>query len=399
MTGKINQVDVMELGDRSKESSSPWSSTMLLVRLTTDDGIVGYGEAPTTFSTLSVMGSMKEVERIFKGANCFDIEHNLNEFYRNSFYLTRSFQDTAALSAFEIASWDLIGKYMGSPVYNLLGGRMRDSIRAYANGWYSDCINPDDFVREGKKVVSMGFTAMKFDPFGSSYDDLPGEGLKMARSIVSALRSELGDRIDLLIECHGRFSPRYAMKVAESMKEFEVLFIEEPVHPELESALHEIRSVKVPVALGERLLNKEDFARVISQGIVDVIQPDITNCKGILEGKKIAAIADSFGVQVAFHNAFGPIQTAATLNLDYNIRNFLIQESFDQFWPDWKKNLVRSGYSFDRGFLKLDGKPGIGAEVDEKVLEQHIVSGIEPFDPSEPPWVVSNTFSKAPKFQ
>lgn len=399
MSGKINQVEVIELGDRSKESSSPWSSTMLLVRLTTDDGLVGYGEAPTTFSTLSVLGSMKEVERIFNGADFFNIEHNMDEFYRNSFYLTKSFQDTAALSAFEIASWDLIGKSLGSPVYNLLGGKMRESLRAYANGWYSDCITPEDFVNAGRKVVSSGFTAMKFDPFGSSFDHLPEEGLKTAKAIVSSLRSELGEKVDLLIECHGRFSPRYAMKVAEAMKEFGVFFIEEPVHPEMEHALPEIRSMKVPVALGERLLNKEDFSRVISQGMVDVIQPDITNCRGILEGKKIAAIADSFGVQVAFHNAFGPVQTAATLNLDYSIRNFLIQESFDYFWPEWKKNLVRSGYSLDRGFLKLDGKPGIGVEIDEKILDEHIVDGIEPFDPAEPPWVVSNTFSRAPRFQ
>ncbi|MCL4326867.1 MAG: mandelate racemase/muconate lactonizing enzyme family protein [Candidatus Thermoplasmatota archaeon] len=400
MNSKIKKIEILELGDKGKESSSPWSSTILLVRLTSSDGLVGYGEAPTTFMTLSVKESMKEVARIFQDADFFNIEKNINDFYRNSFYITKSMQDTAALSAFEIASWDLIGKQFGAPVYNLIGGKMREKIRAYANGWYSDCITPDDFVKAAKKAQGMGFTALKFDPFGSNYDQMPLQGLKNAEAIVSALRNEFGDRMDLLIECHGRFSQRAAIDLGTAMEKYGVFFIEEPLHPEFEHVLPELRRhIRVPVALGERLLNKTDFARVISSGSVDVIQPDLTNSLGILEAKKTAAIADSFGVAVAYHNAFGPIQTAATLNVDYSIRNFLIQESFEQFWPDWKKRVVRSGYRFDSGYLLLDGKPGIGAEVDEKLVENQAVDGMEPFDPAEPPWVVSNTFSKAPKFQ
>ena len=393
MSSKIKHVDILELGEKSKEISSPWSSTILLVRLTSEDGLVGYGEAPTTFMTLPVKESMEEVKRVFLGADFFNVEKNLKTFYRNSFYLSKSMEATSALSAFEIASWDLIGKSLGAPVYKLLGGEYHQDLRAYANGWYSDCVTPEDFVRKAKTVVAKGFDAMKFDPFGDNYDTLSREGLKNAVDIVGALREEFGDKVDLLIECHGRFSTKAAIDAGTALDQFEPLFMEEPVHPELEVGLAEVkRYVRTPIALGERLLNKTDFARYISQGLVDIIQPDITNSLGILEAKKTAAIAESMGVPVAFHNAFGPVQTAATLNVDITLPNFLIQESFEAFWPEWKRNLVKTGYKLENGRFKLSGKPGIVAEIDEKIVSNNAVDGMEPFDPKEPPWVVSGTF-------
>ncbi len=398
MNSTIRNIEIFELGSKGKESSSPWSSTILLVRLTSADGQIGYGEAPTTFMTMSVRESMNEVARTFSGKDFFNVEENLNGFYRDSFYLPKSMQHTAALSAFEIASWDLIGKELGTPVYRLLGGEMNRKMRAYANGWYSDCITPADFVAKAKKVVKMGFTAMKFDPFGDAFDGITGEQLARSEAIVAEMRNQLGDSVDLLIECHGRFSLHAAEMVAKAMEKYNVFFIEEPLHPEMEHSLRVLRKKSgIPIALGERLLNKADFARVISQNLVDIIQPDVTNSLGILEGKKIAAIADSFGVPVAFHNAFGPIQTAATLNIDTGVRNFLIQESFEAFWPDWKAKLLSEGYTLERGYFKLKGKPGLGIKVNEKVLESSKVDGMEPYDPSEPPWVVSNTFSMKKK--
>ncbi|MDS0256158.1 mandelate racemase/muconate lactonizing enzyme family protein [Thermoplasmatales archaeon AK] len=393
MTSIIRNVEILELGEKGREISSPWSSTILLVRLTTDDGVVGYGEAPTTLMTLPVKESMEEVKRFFSGKDAFNVEANLKEFYKHSFYLSKSMEATSALSAFEIASWDIIGKTLGTPIYKLLGGEFRKEIRAYANGWYSECVTPEDFVKKGKSVMAKGFDAMKFDPFGPNYDTIDRKGVGDAVEIVSAMRGDLGDDVDLLIECHGRFSLKAAIDVATSLDQFEPLFIEEPLHPELEIGLLELKKyIRTPIALGERLLNKADFARYISQGMVDVIQPDLTNSLGILENKKTAAIADAFGIPVAFHNAFGPIQTAATLNIDMTIPNFLIQESFEAFWPDWKRNLVKSGYTLEGGKFRLSGKPGLGIEVDEKIIESNSVEGMEPYDPQEPPWVVSGTF-------
>ena len=393
MNSKIKNVEIYELGEKGREISSPWSSTILLVKLTSSDGLTGWGEAPTTFMTIPVRESMREVERIFKGADFFNVERNIFDFYRNSFYLSKSMEATSALSAFEMASWDLIGKQLGAPVHDLIGGEFNSKIRAYANGWYSDCKTPDDFVAKGKAMVKKGFTALKFDPFGPHYDRIDRPGAKLASEIVGALREELGEDVDLLIECHGRFNTPYAIKAAKGIEQYDPYFFEEPVHPELEVGLEEFkRHIETPVALGERILNKRDFTRLISQGLVDIIQPDLTNCMGILEAKKTAAIADAFGVLVAPHNAFGPVQTAASLNLDYTMTNFAIQESFEESWPDWKKKLLKTGYKLSGGYFTLSGKPGLGIEVDEKILKSKIVDGMEPFDPAEPPWVVSGTF-------
>lgn len=398
MDSRIKNVEIYELGETGKETSSPWSSTILLVKLTSADGLIGWGEAPTTLMTLPVRESMKEVERIFKGADFFNVEANVFDFYRNSFYLSKSMEATSALSAFEMASWDLIGKSAGTPVYKLFGGEFNHKIRAYSNGWYSDCRTPDEFVKKGKDMVKKGFTALKFDPFGPHYDRIDKDGIKTGAEIVGALRSELGDKVDLLIECHGRFDTRYAIQAAREIEPYEPMFFEEPVHPELEIGLAEFkRYIETPVALGERLLNKRDFTRLISQGLVDIIQPDLTNCMGLLEGKKIAAIADAFGVLVAYHNAFGPVQTAASVNMDYTLTNFLIQESFEESWPEWKRKLLKTGYKLSNGEFTLNGKPGLGFEIDEKLLEKKKVEGMEPFDPAEPPWVVSGTFKSKQK--
>jgi galactonate dehydratase (EC 4.2.1.6) len=171
--------------------------------------------------------------------------------------------------------------------------------------------------------------------------------------------------------------------------------VEEPVHPDQFIGLKRLRErTEVRIALGERVLNKNLFLPYFVSDLVDVIQPDITNVGGIIQGRESAVLADSFGVEVAYHNAFGPIQTAATLHLDYNIPNFLIQESFEKFWPKWKKDLVKSGYSLDKGYFSLSGKPGLGIEVNERILSEYKTNKMESFNKEEPPWVVKGTFKK-----
>lgn len=394
MAQKIRDIDIIEVGDLSGELSSPWSSTMILLRLTTDDGEVGYGQAPTTLMTLPVLESLNEVKRCFQGKDVFSLGKNTMEFYKNSFYLSRSMEATSALSAFDIASWDIIGKYTGQPIYKLIGGPVRDKVRIYANGWYSGCKTPDDFVDKAKIAVNKGITAVKFDPFGNSFDQICRENLEKASAIVEAMRNEFGFSLDLLIEFHGRFSMDAAVKACAELDRYSCTFFEEPLHPELEDMLPLLRSrISTPVALGERILNARDFARNIYGEKVDIIQPDVTNCRGISELRNIYAIADSRGIPVAPHNAFGPIQTAATLNVDIAMHNFLVQESFEEFWPEWKRRIIKSGYERENGNFKLSGKAGLGIELDEKVLDDHIVKGMEPLNPSEPPWVVSGTWN------
>lgn len=389
----ISDIEIIELGEENPESSSPWSSTILLLKMTTSDGIVGYGEAPTTMMTRAVLEQMREIARIFRGKNPEELNSNMMEAYKNSFYMPVSVETTAAASAFEIASWDIIGKIYGMPLYGMLGGKMRNKVRAYANGWYSDCISPEEFARKARHMHKMGFTAVKFDPFHDAYDTIDREHVKHAKSVVEAV-GNISKDFDTLIEFHGRFSLRAAISAAKALDPLKPFFIEEPVHPDQFESLVRLREVvSSPIALGERVLDKNLFIKYFTNDLVDIIQPDLTNFGGVMEAFKVAAIADSFGVDMAFHNAFGPIQSIATVNVDFAIRNFAIQESFESSWPEWKRRLVR-GYSIKDGYFTLEGKPGIGAKVNERIIEEYKISGMEPFDRNEPPWVVKGTFHK-----
>ncbi|MGC8565573.1 MAG: enolase C-terminal domain-like protein [Thermoplasmata archaeon] len=386
---KIKNIEIFELGE--EVTNTPWSSTILILRLTTNEGYVGYGEAPTTLMTLPVYEEMKEVARIFDGKDPTEISRNIREFYKHSFYLPVSMESTSALSAFEIASWDITGKIFGSPVYKLLGGNMRETVKAYANGWYSDCIRPDEFLKKAKEIEKLGYKAIKFDPFGNQYDTIDENHLRNADEILSLLKSET--KLDLLIEYHGRFNANSAIKAGKLLQKYDPLFMEEPVHPDsIESLMKFRKNVSARIALGERVLNKNLFLPYLKNDLVDVIQPDVTNVGGILEAKYSAVLAETFGVDVAYHNAFGPVQTAATLQLDVNIQNFLIQESFENSWPEWKIKFLKSGYEIENGYYKLSTKPGLGIEVNEKILEDFKIQGMEYFDENEPPWVVKGTF-------
>ena len=387
---RISNIEILELGEHSREKSSPWSSTILILRLTTNDGVVGYGEAPTTLMTLPVLEQMKEVARQLKGADPTQINENMHRVYRNSFYMPVSMETTSAASAFEIAMLDITGKTYGMPLYKMLGGSVRKRVRAYANGWYDNCKTPEQFAKKARAMAAKGFTALKFDPFGDAYDTITMNHAKRSAEIVEAVK-DASNGLDVLIEFHGRFSASAAIRAAQPIERLSPLFMEEPVHPDqFEGLLRFRKAIKSHIALGERVLNKNLFMKYM-QGVVDVLQPDLTNFTGALEAYKVAAMAEPFGIEMAFHNAFGPVQSIATLNVDVAIRNFLIQESFETSWPQWKRKLV-SGYTLEDGHFEISGKPGLGCTVNERIIDEYKIAGMEPFDGKEPPWVVKGTF-------
>ncbi|MGD0477676.1 MAG: mandelate racemase/muconate lactonizing enzyme family protein [Nitrososphaerales archaeon] len=389
---KITDVEAFQLGEKAAGGAT-WAGNSIVLRLTTSDGTVGYGEAVPTLRVQPVLQSIREVERFYKGKDPLNVEKNMHEWHKHDFYLPVSFESTTALSAFDIACWDIIGKHFGAPIHQLLGGEFRDNVRLYANGWYDGCVTPEQFGARAKKLQNAGYTALKFDVFGPYYDYIDQRGLKLARERVKAVRDSTGGRVDLLIEHHGRFNPNSAIMVAKALREFDPLFMEEPVHPEnLEGYKKYRRATDVRVALGERLLTPESVATVLSNGLTDFLQADITNIGGVTRAKKVSAMAEAFGVEMAFHNAFGPIQNAVTLQLDASIPNFLIQESFYDVFPDWKRRLVKNGTPVVKGHSKVPKKPGLGVEVDEKVLEEYKAKGQESFNPGEPVWVVKDTW-------
>jgi gluconate/galactonate dehydratase len=392
---KISEIEVFTLGEPARAGGATWAGTSIILKLTTDNGLVGYGEAVPTLRVRPVVASLHEVGRLYLGRDPSDMELNQHEWHKHDFYLPVSFESTTALSAFDIACWDIVGKQLGVPIYRLLGGSFRKTVRLYSNGWYSDCVSPEQFATKARKFARMGYTALKFDPFGAHYDWIDAEGLEVAYERVKAVRGATDGKVDLLIEHHGRFNPNSAIMISKRLEPLDPLFMEEPIHPDNVEGLRKYRaSTRTRVALGERILTKEHAAYVCSNHLTDFLQADITNIGGITQAKKVCGIAEAYGVEMAFHNAFGPIQNAATLQMDASIPNFLIQESFYDVFPEWKRKLVRHGTEVVRGRSKVPEKPGLGVEVDERVLKEYSFEGEGYFDPEEPVWVVKGTWKE-----
>ena len=393
---KITDFDIFTLGEPATAGGATWAGISIILRLTTSEGIVGYGESVPTLRVRPVVESLREVGRFYKGKDPADMELNHHEWHKHDFYLPVSFESTTALSAFDIACWDVIGKKLGEPVHRLIGGSFRSSIRLYSNGWYSDCVTPEQFAARAKKYAAMGYTALKFDPFGKYYDWIDGPGLELAYERVKAVKDATRGKVELLIEHHGRFNPNSAIMAARKLEPLEPLFAEEPIHPDNVEGLRKYReSTRMRVALGERILTKEHAAYVCSNHLTDFLQADITNIGGITQAKKVSAIAEAYGVEMAFHNAFGPIQNAATLHVDAAIPNFLIQESFYDVFPEWKRKLVKNGTPVKNGRSQVPTKPGLGVEVDDRVLDEHSFKGQETFHPDDPVWVVKDKWKKS----
>jgi L-alanine-DL-glutamate epimerase-like enolase superfamily enzyme len=393
---KITEFEVFALGEPSSPGGATWAGISIVLRLTTSDGLVGYGEAVPTLRVRPVVESLKEVGRLYRGKDPFNFESNQHEWHKHDFYLPVSFESTTALSAFDIACWDLMGKHLGLPIHRLLGGTFRQSIRLYANGWYSGCVTPEQFAVKAKKFAAMGYTALKFDPFGRYYDWIDAKGLEEAYGRVKAVKDATKGKVDLLIEHHGRFNPNSAIMAARKLEPLDPLFCEEPIHPDNVEGLRKYRaSTCVRVALGERILTKEQAAYVCSNHLTDFLQADITNIGGVTQARKVSAIAEAYGVEMAFHNAFGPVQNATTLQVDATVPNFLIQESFYDVFPEWKRRLVRGGTPVSRGHSRVPSKPGLGVEVDERIIEEYRFEGQETFAPDEPVWVVNDTWRKS----
>lgn len=392
---KIRSIEPIELAAPGDERSSPWSSTVVFVKVTTDNGAVGWGEAPTTLMTVPVRESIREVARFYEGHELEDMNGAFEQFCRYSFYRSRSMEATSALSAVDIACYDLLGRELGVPIHRLFGGARRRKLRAYANGWYSDCVEPDQFAAKATAMVAHGMTALKFDPFGDQYGVLSPEGLRLASDRVRAVREAVGEHVDLLIEYHGRFLPESALRAGVELDRYAPAFMEEPVLPELCDSLAAFRrKVRTPVALGERLLTPADFRDYLARGLVDILQPDITNSGGFTFGLQLAGVSAAFGAPVAYHNAFGPIQSAATLQIDAVLPYFFLQESFESSWPEWKRALVR-GYSLEDGHFAVPTSPGLGISVDEAAVDRARSESMEPMG-LEPPWVIAGTWKAGP---
>lgn len=342
----------------------------VFVKVYTDEGISGVGEATLEYKEKALLGAVEHIKEYLVGKNPLNIERHYHDIYRDAYWRGGPVL-MSALSAVETALWDILGKSLGVPVYQLLGGRANDKVRIYVNGWFAGAKTPEEFGEKAAEAVKRGVTAMKWDPFGKNYMNISNAELNTALERVDAVRRAVGDKIDLLIEGHGRFDVPTGIKIAKELEQFNPMFFEEPVPPDNLEALKAVRD-KSPVAIsaGERLYGRRDYKNLFEMRAADYIQPDISHAGGIMELKKIASVAETYYIPFAPHNPSGPVANAATLQLAACCPNFEILEIM---YSDvtWRKDVTNEQLEYKDGYITIPDKPGLGIEIDEGECLKH----------------------------
>ena len=349
----------------------------MFVKIETDAGITGWGEASS--GPLAVATMVEEFGATLVGKDPSEIEKHWQTLY-HYFHVRGGVVQMSAISGIEIALWDIKGQALDAPIYDLLGGKIRDRIWTYGR-W--DGATPEASVETALMFVDMGLTALKGDPFEHRgiFIDRASEDLAVEK--LQAVREAVGEDVELLVEVHGRLSPTDAIRVANRMEQYRPFYYEEPVPPQNMQALKKVSEhINVPIATGERLLTKFDFANLLPLHAVAMIQPDIMYAGGILETKKIAAMAEAYYVGFQPHNCYGPINTLAALHLDACTPNFVITEGGPALRATWfAESVVGDMPRQTDGYFSLPSGPGLGCAMDEDWLAAH------PWDKKGKPWV------------
>jgi galactonate dehydratase len=277
-----------------------------------------------------------------------------------------------AISGVEIACWDLIGKANGQPVYQLLGGRARESLPAYANGWYGGAKSPADYAQLARDVVQRGYRAMKFDPFGVAWQEMAEAEMQSAEQIVAAVREAVGDDVELMIEVHGRLSVDCAIEMGQRLARYRPAWYEEPVSPwDLDSLVPVRRALTFPIAAGERCYMLEEFERLGRLQGCDIMQPDLAHCGGLSIGRRIASLAATHSQRLAPHCSIGPVALCAAIHFGWATPQVGWQENFADYDVPWRDAFVRGWNPCRNGEYALPSGPGLGIELDEAVCAAH----------------------------
>ncbi len=385
---KIAEVEIHDL--QMGETRRGWNP--VIVRLNTDDGVSGVGEVALAYGVGSgaAIGMVRDlVESFLLGANPFEIEKLWDAMFRGTFWGQGGGPVVyGAMSAIDEALWDIKGKALGVPVYELLGGRCRDKLRVYANGWYHGHAEPEEYGEWAVRVQEDGYTATKFDPFSVAADGteghvpraLGGDRIQLAYDRVRAVRDAVGPEFDILIEVHGNLGTSSAIEAGKRLEELDPFFYEEPVDAMNVDSMKKVAdNVAIPIAAGERLYTRYGFRQYVEKQAIDILQPDLGLAGGITETKKIAAHAQTYNLHVQPHNCASAVATFPAVHLDAAITNFIIQEIFP----------YRSGDSVDLvtnplekrvqgGYLEVPSDPGLGVELNEEVLSRYPCIHVKP---------------------
>ena len=350
--------------------AAPW----VFVRVETADGYVGWGEGTNYPGVRPIASAVTTLSSVVIGRSAWDIEALWHRMYRFLYYNGMGGVVLAAISGIDMALHDIVGKKLGVPLYKLLGGRVHEKLRTYANGWVEGLDHtPDAFAAKTRDLVARGYTGCKLDPFFVTpmNREVTQPDLRLATAIVRAIREAGGPDYDIAIDVHGRWDTKSTLEILRALEPMRLFFYEEAVPPENVAAMAEVqRNTRTPLATGERIFGRQGFRELLEQQAVRIIQPDLARTGGITEGRKIAAMADTYYIPVAPHNPNGPICTLASMHLCFAIPNFLILEYFEKDEPIFN-DLVTGGLRRDLGGVYPTTAPGIGANVTDDFLRKY----------------------------
>jgi galactonate dehydratase len=356
---------------------TPWRE-LLFLELSTDSGLTGVGEVRMVNKTDTLIACIEELApRYVIGTDPFDVER-LSWNVQRAEYGRPGEVTQSALAAFDVACWDLMGQSLGVPLWKLLGGKFRERVLAYANGWYQAERDPATIARLAKEVVARGYRALKLDPFGAASAELPAPERRRAEAVIAGVREAVGPDVQILVEMHGRFTAATAIRVAAMLEPYDPEWIEEPVPPENAAALTRVRNAtRIPIATGERAHTIGDFREFIEGGAADVVQVDLTHFGGFLAMKRLAGWADAHYLLMAPHNVCGPVGTMANVHFAVSTPNYKILEHFNDFADAWVHDLVDNSprVAVEDGCFGLPDRPGLGLKLNHDLCGRHPRTG------------------------
>jgi galactonate dehydratase len=344
----------------------------LFVQIETDKGIHGVGESGFWGYPKGTEGILQTIGKYLIGKDPLQIEHHWQYVYRNNHF--RGAALGGALSAVDIALWDIAGKYYGAPVYQLLGGKTRSKVRLYIHvgrGEYVGDIT-EELAKDAVRAVKLGFTAVRFSPFPRGFENMShSELISSTVNLVKTVRDAVGEKVDICIDVHGRLTPSEAIVLGKELEKYRLLFYEDPTVQDSAAAVAQIaRGTSIPIATGERLHTVYEFKELLELRAVSMVRPDLCLAGGLTQCKKVAALAEAYQVGVVPHNPLSPISTAACVQLDACIPNFVIQEYTGEDKPP-KSELVKATLKLEKGYLVVPDTPGIGVELNEAAFARY----------------------------
>lgn len=345
-------------------------TNFVFVKVETDSGLYGWGEATLEYKELTVQAAIHDLESYLIGKDPHNIEAFRHDCYRDAYWRGGPVL-MSALAGVEMALWDIKGKALGVPCYQLLGGKVRDSVPIYVNGWFSPAKTPDEFAEKAKEVAAKKFLGCKWDPFGKAWQQISKHDLNSAMECIAKVAEVVGEDVQLLIEGHGRFDIPTAVKIGRRLEEFDIFWFEEPIPPDDKEGMKQVKDrVRVSIAAGERLYNRYEYRQFFELGCSDYIQPDISHAGGLFEMRMLGAEAEARHIGFCPHNPSGPVANAATLQLAACVPNFVMLEMMMTDVP-YRAEICDEDLTIKSGRMVIPDRPGIGIDLNEKELLKH----------------------------